>query len=187
MAEIESLDLKEYQFITSVIEGSIEFDSDESRNKINSSGLLEDFPYMKTSYFKEKNLLLMDEFSLLLKSCQTFYSRVAKKFNFDTYDIMSSWIQTYDIGKFHDTHIHYPLKDNWNFVFFLDCDENSSNLVICEPGYPYVNNGNRTTIKPEIGKCVAFPGYLPHFVEPNKEKRRTILSSNLQFYRKGKQ
>ena len=58
-------------------------------------------------------------------------------------------------------------------------------MVILEPGYPYVNSNQRVMIKPEIGRCVAFPGYIPHFVEPNKSDRRIIMSTNLEFLKGG--
>ena len=54
-----------------------------------------------------------------------------------------------------------------------------------EPGYPYVNEGKRVSIKPKIGGCVAFPGYMPHFVEPNSSDKRIALSSNLEYFKKG--
>ena len=45
----------------------------------------------------------------------------------------------------------------------------------------YIKNRSK---KPKIGKCVAFPGHLPHFVEPNTSDKRIILSTNLEYFPK---
>ena len=62
----------------------------------------------------------------------------------------------------------------------------SSNMIILEPGYPYANTNQRFAIKPKDGGCVAFPGHIPHFVEPNPSDNRLILSTNLEFIKGGK-
>ena len=177
--------IKSHEFKTTIYESKIEFDHKRLMGLIDYENL-ENVGYMKTTYFKEKNILLLPAFKFLLDSCQTFYGQVAKENNYTSWNILSSWFQRYDKGDFHDTHIHFPLEDNWNFVFYIDCKEDSSNMVILEPGYPYVNSNQRVMIKPEIGRCVAFPGYIPHFVEPNKSDRRIIMSTNLEFLKGGK-
>ena len=177
--------LKEHSFVTKVYESQITFDYKKLMSLLDNESM-EKFPYMKTTYFKEKNILLREEFKFLLNSCQQFYKEVAQQNNYTSWNIITSWVQRYDTGDFHDTHIHFPLENHWNFIFYLDCKENSSNMVVLEPGYPYVNDNKRITIKPKIGGCVAFPGHIPHFVEPNKTDKRIILSSILEYLKGGK-
>ncbi len=176
--------MKSHSFVTKIYESQITFDYERLMLLLDKEDV-EKFPYMKTTYFKEKNILLKREFKFLLDSCQKFYNEVAKENNYISWNVMISWVQRYDKGDFHDTHIHSTLENHWNFVFYLNCKEDSSRIVVLEPGYPYVNEGKRVSIKPKIGGCVAFPGYMPHFVEPNISDRRIVLSSNLEFFKKG--
>jgi len=171
---------KEHSFVTKVYESQIIFDRNKLMSLLDNESM-EKYPYLKTTYFKEKNILLKNEFKFLLDSCQKFHGEVAKQNNYISWKVITSWVQRYDKGDFHDTHIHIPLENHWNFVFYLDCNENSSNMVILEPGYPYVNGNKRIIVKPKIGGCVSFPGHMPHFVEPNISDKRIILSSNLEF------
>ena len=174
---------KSHSFVTKIYESHITFDYEKLMSLLNNENM-EKVPYLKTTHFKEKNILLKDKFKFLLESCQKFYDEVARQNNYTSWNIIESWVQRYDRGDFHDTHIHFPLANHWSFVFYLDCKEDSSNLVVLEPGYPYINEGKKVNIKPKIGKCVAFPGHLPHFVEPNTSDKRIILSTNLEYFPK---
>ena len=170
--------------MTKVYESQISFDYERLILLLDKEDM-EKLPYMKTTFFKEKNILLKSKFKFLLDSCQKFYEGVARDNNYTSWNIVESWVQRYDRGDFHNTHIHSTWADHWNFVFYLDCKEDSSNMIVLEPGYPYVNDNKRITIKPKIGGCVAFPGHIPHFVEPNTSDRRIILSSNLEYLKGG--
>ena len=174
--------MKAHSFVTKVYESQITFDYKKLMQVIKKEKM-EKFPYMKTTYFKEKNILLKKEFKFLLDSCQKFYQEVAGDNQYASWRIIMSWIQRYDKGDFHDAHIHSTSPQYWSFVFYLDCNEDSSKTIVLEPGYPYIDERKRVAIKPKIGGCVAFPGYVPHFVEPNINNKRVVLSSNLQFYK----
>ena len=180
-------ELKERSFITKIFEGEISYNKKQLLKILNGNKTtLDDVGYMKTTYFKERNILLQEEFGFLLDSCQVFYGQLAKANGYTSWNIISSWFQRYDKGNFHDTHIHFALEDHWNCVFYLDCNSGSSNMVLLEPGYPYANTNQRFAIEPKDGGCVAFPGHIPHFVEPNPSDNRLILSTNLEFIKGGK-
>ena len=168
---------KIHEFKTEVYEGHISFDQKKILR------LLKSILYVCKSYFKEKNILLRKDFEFLLEECKLFYNYVAAKNNYKTANVYSSWFQIYNKGDFHDTHIH-DLSNRasyfWSFIFYIKCPTNSSNTIILEPGHPYIDN-NRVTIKPSVGGCVAFPGHIPHYVEPNRSDKRIVLSSNVEF------
>jgi len=176
--------MKAHSFVTKIYESQITFDYKRLMLLLDKEDM-DKAPYMKTTFFKEKNILLKSRFKFLLDSCQKFYEEVARDNNYTSWIVGGSWIQRYDRGDFHDTHIHSTSANHWNFVFYLDCKEDSSRIIVLEPGYPYVDMRRRVGIKPKIGGCVAFPGYVPHFVEPNISDKRVVLSSNLAFSKEG--
>ena len=80
--------IKSHQFKTTIYESKIEFDHKKLMGLIDYENL-ENVGYMKTTYFKEKNILLFPEFKFLLDSCQTFYGQVAKENNYTSWNILS--------------------------------------------------------------------------------------------------
>ena len=167
-------------FETRIYQSFIDIDEESIKNELKEN-FFENYEYVKTSFWKIKHILSEPNLEFLNKAAREFFQEVGSSEKYSIFEIMNSWIQIYDKGHFHDTHSHFMDKDNWNFVFFLNADDDSSKLVILEPGYPYINNNKRVYIKPKTGLCVAFPGYLPHFVEPNKSENRIILSANVQY------
>ena len=176
---------KIHEFKTEVYEGHISFNQKKILQLLKLMGnVISREKYMHTSYRKEKNILPRKGFEFLLEECKLFYNYVAARNNYKTLKLVSSWFQIYDKGDFHNTHIH-DLSNHashfWSFIFYIKCTKNSSNTIILEPGYPYINYNNHITIKPIVGGCVAFPGHFPHYVEPNRSGKRVILSSNVEF------
>jgi len=176
---------KIHEFKTKIYEGHISFNQNKVLQLLKSrDNIISREKYMSTSYLKEKNILLCKGFEFLLEECKSFYNYVAKENNYKTVRVTSSWFQIYDKGDFHDTHIHdisNRVYHFWNFIFYIECSTNSSNTIILEPGYPYIDSNKRIAIKPTIGGCVGFPGHLPHYVEPSHSDKRVILSSNVEF------
>ena len=167
-------------FITKVYQGEITFTHKHLMKLIKN----EDFEtcvYMKTTFFKINNILEKKKYDFLLKACSDFINKVGQDNNYTSWKIHNSWFQSYDKGHFHDTHSHSMDKDNWNFIFYLNANKDSSDLVVLQPGYPYINEDKRLVIKPKTFLAVAFPGHLPHFVEPNKDDKRIVLSCNIEF------
>lgn len=170
-------------FVTKVYQGEIIFNHNHLMKLIKN----EDFQtcvYMKTTFFKFNNILEKKQYDFLLKTCSDFINKVGQDNSYTSWIIHNSWFQIYHKGHFHDTHSHSMDKDNWNFIFYLNANKNASDLVVLQPGYPYINEDKRLTIKPKTFLAVAFPGHLPHFVEPNKDDKRIVLSCNVEFNRK---
>tara|TARA_R110000824_G_scaffold251400_1_gene440068 strand:- start:118 stop:666 length:549 start_codon:yes stop_codon:yes gene_type:complete len=176
---------KIHEFKTQIYEGHISFDQKKVLQTLKSADpIIQQGTYMRTSFLKEKNILLYTDFKFLLDKCHLFFNYVAQENKCKKIKVTSSWFQIYAKEEFHDTHIHNlsgRIHQSWNFLFYIDCPKDSSNTIILEPGYPYIDSNKRITIKPTVGGCVAFPGYLPHFVEPNKSNKRIILSCNVEF------
>ena len=63
--------MKSHSFVTKIYESQITFDYERLMLLLDKEDI-EKFPYMKTTYFKEKNILLKREFKFLLDSCQKF-------------------------------------------------------------------------------------------------------------------
>jgi hypothetical protein len=176
---------KIHEFKTKIYEGYISFDPKKVLKLLKAADpIIQADDYMRTSFFKEKNILLYKDFKFLLDECHLFFNYVAQENNYKEGKVVSSWFQIYRKGDFHHTHIHNistRTRKSWNFIFYIECPKNSSNTIILEPGYPYIDNTTPISITPTVGKCVAFPGHIPHFVEPNKSNQRTILSCNVDY------
>jgi len=176
---------KIHEFKTIIYEGHISFDQKRVLKLLKSADpIIKQSDYMRTSFFKEKNILLYKDFKFLLNQCHLFFDYVAQENKYKEGKVISSWFQIYQKGDFHHTHIHNTstkVQKFWNFIFYIECRKNSSNTIILEPGYPYIDNTTPISIKPTVGGCVAFPGHIPHFVEPNKSNKRIILSCNVEF------
>lgn len=90
--------------------------------------------------------------------------------------LIDIWIQKYKLNSYHSLHIHGN-GNVFSFVWFMDCTESSSELIFHNPGYPYIVT-NTLIIKPEIGKLIFFDGSIPHYVPPNKDTKRLVISGN---------
>ena len=83
-------ELKERSFITKIFEGEISYNKKQLLKILNENETtLDDVGYMKTTYFKERNILLQKEFGFLLDSCQVFYGRLAKANGYTSWNIIS--------------------------------------------------------------------------------------------------
>ena len=59
--------LKEKSFVTKIYEGEISYDKDKVLKLLDvNKSTMDDVGYMKTTYFKERNILLYKEFKFLL-------------------------------------------------------------------------------------------------------------------------
>tara|TARA_R110000824_G_scaffold14799_4_gene62670 strand:+ start:1854 stop:2402 length:549 start_codon:yes stop_codon:yes gene_type:complete len=177
--------IKTHEFRTAVYEGHISFNQKKVLKILKSADhIIQPDVYMKTSFFKEKNILLYKDFKFLLDKCGLFFNYVAQQEKYKKLKVVASWFQIYQKGDFHQTHVHNTSSlthKSWNFIFYIDCPKHSSKTIILEPGYPYIDQASPVAITPTVGGCVAFPGYIPHFVEPNKSSKRIILSCNVDF------
>ena len=92
--------------------------------------------------------------------------------------LADTWIQQYNKNQFHDMHTH-GTGDFLSFVWYIDCTKNSSKTIFHNQGYPYINT-HQLEIQPKKGKLVLFEGTVPHYVLPNKDETRLVVSGNLK-------
>jgi len=83
------------------------------------------------------------------------------------------WFNIYEDSGSAKRHAHTPFQ--LSGVYFIECDENSSPLVIDNNH----KNKETITIQPKPGKLVIFPGYAYHSVSKNKNStKRTSIAFN---------
>ena len=127
---------------------------------------LDKYEYNSNSYFNTLN-------EKLVPKVDKYIRNIAKNHKCN---LTNAWIQKYNKNQFHDVHIH-GRGDLLSFVWYIDCTKNSSKTIFHNPGYPYIDT-HRIEITPEKGKLILFDGTIPHYVLPNKDTRRLIVSGN---------
>ena len=93
------------------------------------------------------------------------------------------------LGSFNKPHDHYG--DVISGVYYISIPENSGSIVFINKDlnnfYTSIDkyneyNSSNWTIAPEENKCILFPSYLKHYVEPNLNKKERIsISFNYGF------
>lgn len=105
--------------------------------------------------------------------------------------VQNIWININKKGDFNIPHLHPG--SFFSGVFYVNCNENSGNIVFENPALTFEyfisnkeieknNNYNsgRMFHTPQNNKLVIFPGYLNHYVEPNQnDEERISISFNL--------
>jgi|SRR6056300_1151011 hypothetical protein len=135
--------------------------------------------HVKTNFYQQEQDEKLNE--LILKQVEPFFKEVGTKLKKTGMSVLKVWIQQYEENNYHPVHVHEPHHDSFSFIFYLNCTETSACTVFYSPGYPYVDH---TTFKlePKVGRCVLFPGALPHEAMPNTDKERLIVSGNIRFH-----
>ena len=99
------------------------------------------------------------------------------------------WYNVNTLGSFNRPHNH-P-RSVVSGVYYVSTPKNSGSIIFLNKDidsfFKYVENYNEYNsslwqIKPEENKCVLFPSYLEHYVEPNLNKKERIsISFNYGF------
>ena len=132
-----------------------------------------------TSFFKEQQQELGN---LLMPNVKDFFTEVGKSLGYSGMTLNHTWIQHYNIGENHRIHIHSVYPNDYSFVYYIECNDTSANTVFYNFGYPYIDHGVHK-VAPKKGRCVLFPGAMPHEAQSNKEDTRLVVSGNLSFTR----
>ena len=132
-----------------------------------------------TSFFEPLQKELAD---LLMPVIKNFFQEVGSKYGYVGMELKHTWIQHYETAHSHRIHIHSVFPDDWSFVYYVDCGEDSAETVFYNYGYPYIDHGVYK-VKPKRGRCVLFPGAMSHEAQPNREDKRMVISGNLSFTR----
>lgn len=138
---------------------------------------LDRIDHVETSFHHEPDEEL---FRLTLACVDQFFISVGKTLRRNGMSVLKMWIQKYDRGAYHPIHVHATDKDSYSFVFYVDCTADSAPTMFYSLGYPYVDHG-AFKISPVKGRCVLFPGAMPHEAMPNNDDRRLIVSGNLVY------
>jgi len=107
---------------------------------------------------------------LINKKFDSFISKLEsciKKYYPNAY-LQDFWFNMYEELGSAKRHMHGPFQ--LSGVYFVECNENSSPLVIDNNH----KNKETITIQPKPGKLVIFPGYVYHSVSKNKDSKKRI-------------
>ena len=80
------------------------------------------------------------------------------------------WGQLYSEGDYQDAHAHLPA--HWSFVYYVNTPRGSSPLVFEQSKKKYY---------PKSGEAIIFPGWIRHFVLPNRCEGRSIVAGNFMY------
>jgi len=176
LSNIDNNKLKEYAyFLKNVSEG----------NKLSNKG-----------GWQSKNLDFNEnlEINKLITEIENKSLEVLKKYDlnkkYKTF-VQNIWININKKGDFNIPHLHPG--SFFSGVFYVNCNENSGNIVFENPALTFEyfisnkeieknNNYNsgRMFHAPQNNKLVIFPGYLNHYVEPNQnDEERISISFNI--------
>lgn len=138
---------------------------------------LDRIDHADTSFHREPDERL---FRLTLACVDGFFINVGKLLKKSGMSVLKMWVQKYAPGGYHPIHVHATDMHNYSFVFYVDCTDNSACTMFYNLGYPYVDHGG-FKVKPVKGRCVLFPGAMPHEAMPNNDDRRLIVSGNIVY------
>jgi hypothetical protein len=138
---------------------------------------LDRIDHAETSFHHEPDERL---YNLTLACVDKFLIRVGKELKKSGMSVLRMWVQKYDRGAYHPIHVHATDKYNYSFVFYIDCTDDSAPTMFYNLGYPYVDH-QAIKIKPVKGRCILFPGAMPHEAMPNNDDRRLIVSGNIVY------
>lgn len=94
--------------------------------------------------------------------------------------ISEMWVNVHAQHGFNHNHVH---ANSWySGILYLQCPVNSGKICFTDPrpGAEMMNTHESMCITPGAGTLLLFPGFLPHYVEPNLNTTpRISLSFNL--------
>jgi hypothetical protein len=142
---------------------------------------MEKIDHVETSFYRKDMDLRLAE--MTMRCVEDFFVEIGKRIGKTSLQLLKIWVQRYEQYSHHAIHIHAPDAHNYSFVFYIDCTEHSAGTMFYSLGYPYVDHTNYT-VQPLKGRCVVFPGAMPHEALPNKDNRRVIVSGNFVYFDK---
>jgi hypothetical protein len=135
--------------------------------------------HAETSFYDTKPDMRLIQ--LTLPCVEDFFVEIGKRLGKTGYQIFKMWVQKYGRYNYHAIHTHAPDAFNYSFVFYVDCTDQSGCTMFYNVGYPYVDHSS-FKVQPVKGRCVVFPGAMPHEAMPNQDDRRMIVSGNLFYF-----
>ena len=122
-----------------------------------------------------------DKCLAIINKYQEVFEEIRYRNNYKHHDLKKYWLQKYNKDDFHDIHTHGTQDNEYSFIIYVDCTENSSDTFFYPLGYPHISYRNFTPLrfKPKKGRILFFNSFLPHGVTPNKDESRLIISGNM--------
>ena len=139
--------------------------------------------HVETSFYKSRP----DErlIKLTMECVEPFFIEAGNRLNKTGLHVLKMWIQKYQPYSYHPIHTHALDAHNYSFVFYVDCTGQSGCTMFYSVGYPYVDHTN-FKVQPVRGRCVLFPGAMPHEAMPNQDSTRVIVSGNILYFDRDK-
>ena len=123
----------------------------------------------ENSVTKDKGALMtqwdcfdVKEFNVIADYAKSLIDRPTK--------LVDLWGQVYQYGHYQSYHNH--IHNDWAFVYYVNTPHGSS---------PIVFRTSNKRIKPITGMLILFPGYMDHYVPPNRGDGRSIVAGNLVY------
>ncbi len=88
-------------------------------------------------------------------------------------ELYNLWGQVYSKNDYQQAHCHLP--HHWSFVYYVNTPRGSSPLVFEQ---------SKRKIYPKEGEVIIFPGWIRHYVPPNKCEGRSIIAGNFTYKKK---
>ena len=142
---------------------------------------MEKIDHVETSFYKKEMDLRLAE--LTMSCVEDFFIEIGKRIGKTSLQLLKIWVQRYEKFSHHAIHVHAHDAHNYSFVLYIDCTEDSAGTMFYSVGFPYVDHTNYT-VQPLKGRCVVFPGAMPHEALPNKDDKRVIVSGNIVYFDK---
>ena len=139
--------------------------------------------HVTTSFYAAKQDVRLAE--LTMQCVEDFFIAAGKRLGKTGLHVLKMWVQKYERYNYHPIHTHGLDAFNYSFVFYVDCTDASAATMFYSVGYPYVDHTN-FKIQPVRGRCVLFPGAMPHEALPNQDDKRLIVSGNIFYFDRDK-
>jgi hypothetical protein len=94
-------------------------------------------------------------------------------YNFEGIQLVSMWFQQYNIGGFHDWHVH-PYCHFTN-IYFVELPDSKLTTQIKNP----FNNHSIMDVVVNEGDILTFPSFFSHSSPLTETNRKTIISFNI--------
>ena len=137
--------------------------------------------HVETSFYE--NELDLELIKLTMGCVEPFFIEAGKRLEKSSLQVLKMWTQRYGKFAYHPIHVHGLSAFHYSFVFYIDCTEESGCTMFYSVGYPYVDHTN-FKVHPKVGRCVLFPGAVPHEAMPNHDDKRIIVSGNIVYFDK---
>ena len=144
---------------------------------------METIDHVETSFYKSEMDLRLAE--LTMSCVEDFFIEIGKKIGKTSLQLLKIWVQKYEEYSHHAIHVHATSAHNYSFVLYIDSTEKSAGTMFYSVGYPYVDHTN-FVVQAKKGRCVVFPGAMPHEALPNQDNKRLIVSGNIVYFDKEK-